>query len=151
VGATVDDDVAADVRAAAARDPRITTLADYVPDDELVREITSSELVVLPFAAITNSGSLLLALSLDRPVLVPSSPMTDALAAEVGPGWVLTYDGTLQPATLEQALADARSLGVEGRPDLSGREWGVIGAAHAEVFAGAAARARNHPPRLTPP
>ena len=151
VGATIDEDVAAEVRTACANDPRITSLVDYVPEDELVREITSSELVVLPFAAITNSGSLLLALSLDRPVLVPSGPMTDALAAEVGPGWVLTYDGALQSATLEQALVEARSLDLDGHPDLSGREWGAIGATHAEVFAEAAARARSHPPRLTHP
>ena len=81
---------------------------EYVTDDVLVREVTASELVVLPFANMTNSGSLLLALSLDRPVLVPSQPMTEQLAAEVGPGWVLTYAGPLEPAVLLDALAAAR-------------------------------------------
>ncbi len=65
--------------------PRSTT---SWPTSVLAREVFESELVVLPFVEMTNSGSMLLALSLDRPVLVPRLPVTEELADEVGPGWV---------------------------------------------------------------
>ncbi len=150
VGAPVDPDVGDAIRAAGAEDPRVTTLDAYVPDDVLVREITASELVVLPFARVTSSGSLLLALSLDRPVLVPSSPLTEHLAAEVGAGWVLTYTGPLGADTLEGAVVAARAPRGGDEPDLTGREWDMIGAAHADVFTGASSiahRRRRRPPR----
>lgn len=147
VGAAIDPDVGDSIRAACARDPRITFLEDYVADDVLVREITLSELVILPFEAITNSGSLLLSLSLDRPVLVPSSPLTEQLAAEVGPGWVLTYAGPLGPDTIQRALADARAPRATDEPNLTGRDWAMIGTAHADAFATALAVARRAVPR----
>ena len=100
VGKTEADHLAAELHAACDADPRITALDAYVSDEVLAREVYESELVVLPFTETTNSGSLLLALSLDRPVLVPRSPIVDEIAAEVGPGWVLTYDGTLDADVL---------------------------------------------------
>ena len=145
VGATRDAALAAEIQDACARDRRITAVDEYVPDDRLVREVTAGELVVLPFATVTNSGSLLLALSLDRPVLVPSQPMTEQLAAEVGPGWVFTYAGSLDPAALLDTLLAARRSGGGDRPNLSAREWDAIGVAHAVVFQRAARAARRRP------
>lgn len=143
VGRTEDAALAGDLVAASRADPRLEVDDDFVADDVLAREVHEAELVVLPFVEMTNSSSLLLALSLDRPVLVPRLPATEELAAEVGPGWVLIYDGPLTAATLADALATVRQPGRAGRPDLSGREWGPIGALHAEAFALAAARARR--------
>jgi beta-1,4-mannosyltransferase len=151
VGATVDPEVGARVRAASAQDARVTAVEDYVEDDVLVREITASELVVLPFATVTSSGSLLLALSLDRPVLVARGPITEQLAAEVGDGWVLTYEGPLGPETLERGLESSRRHKAANRPDLDGREWDQVGAAHADTFAAAVRAARRSPLRATHP
>jgi beta-1,4-mannosyltransferase len=134
VGRTEDATLAAELQHAVAADPRIVVLDDFVPDDVLAAEIRASEVVVLPFVEMTNSSSLLLALSLDRPVLVPTLPVTEELAAEVGPGWVLLYEGELQAATLAGALAAARRPGRPPRPDLSQRSWEPIGAAHARAF-----------------
>ena len=134
VGSTIDEDVAAEIRSAVAADGRISTLDAYLSDDALVREITASELVVLPFAGVTNSGSLLLALSLDRPVLVRSQPLTEQLAAEAGPGWVLTFTGSLEADVIRQALDTVRDPRSPEAPDLSARDWDAIGAAHAVAF-----------------
>lgn len=131
------DDVAVGerLRDAARHDQRITVTEGYATDEVLAGVIHQSELVVLPYREITNSGSALLALSLDRPVLAPATEVMVGLAAEVGEGWVLTYDGPLDADTLARALARSREGRWSARPDLSWRAWPPIGEAHASAFA----------------
>jgi GT2 family glycosyltransferase len=143
VGYPQDRETALAVRRACGADRRVSAVTEYVPDDELVREVTESELVVLPFDRITNSGSRMLALSLDRPVLVPSTPITEELAAEVGPGWVLTYRGALAAGDLSRALREVRDAPARRPPDLTRRDWDAIGAQHAAAFARAVAISRR--------
>lgn len=136
------------VRTAAAPDPRITLRLEHVPDEELVREVLEAELVVLPYRDLHNSSAAVMALSLDRPVLVTDNAVTRALAAEVGEDFVLRYDGALDASTLTDALARRRTA-PPGRPDLSAREWSVLGEQHAAVFREAAAAARARTTRPT--
>lgn len=133
--------LAAEVTAAAAGDPRVTLRLEHLPDDELAREVLDAELVVLPYREMHNSGAALLALSLDRPVLVTDNEVTRALAAEVGERWVQRCAGPLDAAALTRALADVRAT-PGGRPDLAAREWGPLGRQHAAAFADAV-RARR--------
>lgn len=143
VGYPQDAETAAAIERSCRADRRISATTAYVPDEELVREVTESELVVLPFDRLTNSSSLILALSLDRPVLVPSTPITEEIAAEVGPGWVLTYRGTLAGEDIARALEDVRQATVRRPPDLSRRDWDLVCSQHAAAFAQAIARARR--------
>lgn len=109
------------VERAAATDPRISATLAYVEDDRLVEEIRRAQLVVLPYlGGMRNSGAILAALSLDRPVLVPRSPTNGALDREVGPGWVLQYDGDLTSADLSEALTATAQRPAE-RPRLDAR------------------------------
>ncbi|HLM64286.1 MAG TPA: glycosyltransferase [Acidimicrobiales bacterium] len=150
VGYPQDGETAAAIEQACRGDRRISAVTAYVPDDQLVREITESELVVLPFDRVTNSSSLILALSLDRPVLLPSTPITEELAAEIGPGWVLTYQGALEAEEISRALEEARHAPGRRSPDLSRREWDVIGSQHAAAFVRAVEIARQRRPRRAP-
>lgn len=138
VGQSDGDDLAADLRAASAADPRLHVTDDFVTDERLAEEIARAEVVVLPFLEMTNSSTLLLALSLDRPVLVPRLPVTEELAAEVGPGWVLTYDGDLDRSGLRAGLDALRMTERSPQPDLSGRMWGPIARQHEHAFRRAA-------------
>ncbi|UZN04125.1 glycosyltransferase [Cellulomonas sp. S1-8] len=131
------------IRAAAVRDPRVEADLRFVPDATFVQHVTSAELVVLPYRQMTNSGVLLAALSLDRPCLVPASPANAAIAAEVGPGWVLQYDGEFGPSQLADGLHRARTTPRADRPDLRARDWDAIGAAHLEAYRTAVALARG--------
>jgi beta-1,4-mannosyltransferase len=142
VGRTEDRELGAELRRAAEADQRITAIDDFVTDDVMAWEVRESELVVLPFVDMTNSSTLVLALSLDRAVLVPTLPVTEELAWEVGAGWVQLYEGDLDGATLAGALERARLSRCLPRPDLSRREWAPIGAAHAGAFELARKRAR---------
>lgn len=115
-------------------DHRIEAALRFIEDDELVWAIGQSELIVLPYKNMHNSGSLLLALSLGRPVLVPNTPLTRALAEEVGPRWVLTYPGPLTAAALATARDALDPLERSSRPNLSRREWPALGVALRAVY-----------------
>jgi beta-1,4-mannosyltransferase len=107
---------------------------EYVDDPTLRDEIAAAELVVLPYRELHNSGAALLALSLERPVLLPASEVASALTDEVGPGWVHLYSGELTGAALATALTRSRDVVRAGRPDLSRREWTGAGAGHRAVY-----------------
>lgn len=153
VGQVHDEEIASVVRTAVDSDSRVTADLSYVSDETLSAEIGRSSLVVLPYREFENSGALLLALSLDRPVLVPQSPLTSSLAAEVGPGWVTTYSGPLTAATLQQALTDSAAM--TGRPRFQNRDWAEIGQAHVAAYEMAvdhvSSRAGTADPVNTPP
>lgn len=133
---------AAEVRDAAG-DDRVRLTLRHLDDAELVAAVTEAELVVLPYRDMHNSGAALLALSLDRPVLVPDNDVTADLSAEVGPGWVHRYPGELNAETLRHALAALRGDDPTPRPDLSRREWNGAAAAHSAVYREARRRARR--------
>jgi beta-1,4-mannosyltransferase len=135
VGKSQDAALAEHIAAIAAADDRIEARLEFVPDDVLAREVRRAELVVLPYQEMHNSGAALFALSLDRPVLVPRRAATDGLAREVGEGWVIMFDGVLQPADLLRAMAVARMTRDRGtRPHLDDRDWDLVGRRHAEVY-----------------
>ncbi len=122
------------IEAACRADPRISAELRYVEDQVLVRDIGEAELVVLPYTEMHNSGALLLALSLDRPVLAPHTPATALLAEEIGPGWLLTYPGELDASVLRDGLSRLRSTQPAAPPDLTSRDWPGLGAQHRDAY-----------------
>ena len=114
-------------------DRRISSRLEYVTDQELIDEISKAELVVLPYAEMHNSGALLLALSLERPVLTIDSPETRELAAEIGSGWIMTFEGTITPGDLCRSLELIR-LPRATAPHFQGREWDVIGTQYHDAY-----------------
>lgn len=141
-GAASTPELAATITTLADRDPRIALRFGFLSDDELVAAVTAAELVVLPYRFMHNSGTVLAALSLDRPVLVPDTPVNADLAAEVGPGWVHTFAGDLTRDALLAALSAAREPRAAA-PDLGAREWTGAGTAHLAVYRAALSRARS--------
>ncbi len=133
-GRPTSEELADELRAAAAADRRITLALDFLADAELVTEVTAAELVVLPYREMHNSGGALTSLSLSTPVLVPDNPVNRQLAEEVGPGWVHHYAGPLTGERLLAVLAELRSEPPSAEPDLSRREWDVAGAAHVAAY-----------------
>jgi beta-1,4-mannosyltransferase len=122
------------VRKACQDDPRISARLEFVDDASLVQEIGQAELVVLPYKEMHNSGALLVALSLGRPVLVPHSTANSLIAEEVGESWLLTYEDKLTEEVLRDALVKARRLAPYGTPDLKDRDWNVVGEAHYRAY-----------------
>ncbi|WP_242104506.1 glycosyltransferase [Lysobacter sp. M2-1] len=140
VGNPASDRMRAKVQAACDADPRVSALLRYVDDGVLAREIGEAQLVVLPYRQMHNSGALLLALSLTRPVLVPWSEANARLAKEVGPGWVRLYQDVLDAEALAEAL---RIPTPPGLPDLSRRDWPELGRQHHATYASALRAAKR--------
>lgn len=133
VGRPTSDELRGAILAAVGAEPRASAVLAHVDDDELSREVTAAALVVLPYRRMHNSGALLLALSLGRPVLVPRLDVTETLAEEVGPDWVQMFDGALTAADIEKAVAATAHL--DGAPDLGARGWDQAALAHARGYA----------------
>lgn len=123
------------MEAAARADNRVSLDLRFVDDAELVAEISQAELIALPYLELHNSGSVLAALSLDRPVLVPRRASTEALADEVGRGWVYLYDGAINAELIEKTMAELHDTPRTPYPELGGREWSVLGEQHFDAYA----------------
>jgi beta-1,4-mannosyltransferase len=117
---------------ASAGDPRIILNLEFVPPDELQTYLRAADLVVLPFIEILNSASALLALSFDRPILVPSRGSMAELQQVVGRDWVRVFDGDLQTEDLRAALDWAAQPRTS--PPLAEFSWSTIGRLTAEAY-----------------
>ena len=137
VGRPVGPDMRRTVEDACAADARIGARLEYVTDEVLAQEIGEAQCVVLPYRDMQNSGALLLALSLARPVLVTRSDANAALAAEVGEEWVRLYDGALDADILAAALRTLSEPRRQTAPDLSRRDWPRLGVQHYATYVAA--------------
>ncbi len=135
--------IEADVRRRAADDPRVELDLRHLPEDVFASAVMRCEGLVLPFRSMHNSGSVLAALSLDRPVLVPRTDVNQLLAVEVGRGWVTTFEGPLTGDHLRRFADALRERPPAGSPDLDRRHWDGVGAQHRAAFAAAIARRRG--------
>lgn len=133
-GHGVDPALVSRIEAAVEARSDVSAQIELLSDAALVKEIEQSEVVVLPYLRMENSGALLAALSLARPVVVPDSPMTRQVEDEVGPGWVFRYRPPLTAASLTTVVDAAREQRPRQSPNLSAREWPDALAAHWEAY-----------------
>jgi glycosyltransferase involved in cell wall biosynthesis len=122
--------LARELEQCAAGDSRIDLRLVEIDDAEVSKLLRAADLVVLPFRAVLNSGSALLALSFDAPVLCPRTGALGELADAV-PGWLTTYDGPLTAELLARSIVAPRPV---GRPDLSNFDWSRIAAQTEEFY-----------------
>ena len=89
---------------AAAQHPTIDFYNAYTPESEVEDFFTASDVVCLPFRAITTSGSVLLALGFGKPIIAPRMGALQDLPTNVG----YLYDAT-NPQALAESLHAART------------------------------------------
>ena len=141
-GQAIDASYERSLCAMIADSPLATLDPRHREDDELTAEILRHRLVCLPYPQMYNSGALLYALSIGRPVLAPRSASNEAIAREVGDQWVMLYDGPLTAATLSDALSRTPPA---GSPDLSRRDWPTGIALHIACYRALAGAADGRP------
>lgn len=96
--------LAQEIRKVASLDSRVQLKLEFIEDRDISTYISAADVIVLPYREILNSGSALLALSFNRPVVVPDRGSMGELQREFGEGWVRTFPGELTTAVLEDAL-----------------------------------------------
>lgn len=130
-----------------AGDPRIRLHLEFVPDDQVPFYVGASDVVVLPFRSVLNSGSVFLALSFNRAVLAPNLGSLPEIQNQVGARWVTLYDSPLTTEHLLQAMG-ASGIGEHESVDLGAYDWNAIGQRTVELYLTATARAlASHTPR----
>jgi beta-1,4-mannosyltransferase len=92
------------IKQEAAQDPRIFLKFEWIDSQDVSMYLSAADLVVLPYREVLNSGSALLALSCDRPILVPDLGAMGELKLDFSTDWVRTYKGPLDASILEDAL-----------------------------------------------
>lgn len=133
VGTPRTDALAARVAECSASDARVRTTFEFVPGDEIQTFMNAADAVVLPFDAVLSSGSAILAMSFDRPVIVPG----EGCVADLVPD-ELVYDGD-RPDGLEAGLERALSADLDDLGSRCGRrardlDWAQVARQTHEVY-----------------
>jgi beta-1,4-mannosyltransferase len=129
--------------ALARADDRIRFVPEHVRVNEVQLYMNAADLVVLPYSDILNSGSALLALSFNRPVLVPDRDAMRDLRSTVGEPWVRIFSGELNAAVLEEALEWALCTGHGDTAPLEPFAWPAIADQTLSAFYRIAAQPRR--------
>lgn len=102
--------------------PGVEWRLQHFEDHEIVPLFNQTEAVILPYRDILNSGSAILALSLNRPVIAPEIGTLSELRKQFGDNWVYLYEAPLTPAKLKAALAWLKQRRPE-ELDISPLDW----------------------------
>lgn len=122
-GGARDETLKAEIERMAARDPRVKLDLRHVPTEELQHHFRACDVVVLPYRDILNSGAALLALSFDRPVLLPDKGSMPELQRTVGTDWVRLFRVEISPVALKEAMIWAGSAPRSAEAPLAGLDW----------------------------
>jgi len=128
-------EITQDFRRVAEGNPRIHFHLRFIAPEETQWFFRAADLVVQPYREILNSGTALLALSFDRPVLLPHHGAGIDLHNDLGKPWVHSYSGTLTGNTLRETLAVAKTLPERTNGEhVAHLDPEVVGNAMARVF-----------------
>ena len=128
--------LADEIRAAAGESPRIVLDLAFQSDDAIATWLRAADLVVLPYRAIQNSGSAVLALSADRPVVVPALGAMRELQDVIGSEWVRCFAGQFDDAELVASVEWVTGVTRSDRAPLDPLDWDGIAEDTAAFYRG---------------
>jgi len=108
------------LRGAAAQDPRIILRFEFIPDADVAAHYAAADAVAVPLQQTLTSGSAVLAMTMGRPLLMPSSTRHLDLG---GPDCVLHYDDEEDLARLLDSLPALDLAGMGQRCAAAARDW----------------------------
>jgi glycosyltransferase involved in cell wall biosynthesis len=140
-GPVVDEDLAAEVRQAAARDARIVAYLDYVPDETVNELFGAADVAVLPRGDGGTSGALLLSLTLGVPTVVSRRPVYEEVLDGESCGWIFEPGdrGSLRDALVRAGSDPAARTKKAAAADVVAERlsWDDIAARTAAIVTGA--------------
>ncbi len=104
-------------------DQRIAFHDKFIPVEKLQYYLNSFDLVALPFTEILNSGSAILAVSFNKPVLVPNKEVFLDFKSLIGSDWIYTFEDELDSKQLNFALESVRYREENRKPNLDSLSW----------------------------
>jgi glycosyltransferase involved in cell wall biosynthesis len=115
------------IHKASVGNEQIKTFYGNIPNDEMQLYFKASDLIVLPFRKINNSGSLYMALGFGKHVLVPDFPQMLEVKDKYAPDHVHVYArGHLKAGDLTQLLDKIDRTKTESKPDLSDMDYNIL-------------------------
>jgi beta-1,4-mannosyltransferase len=123
-----------EIERAAGDDPRVILDLAFLSNENMALWLRAADLVVLPYHSIQNSGSAILALSAERPVLVPDLGAMRELAEQIGHDWVRLYSGEFRVETLDDAIHWLDTEPRPSAPDLLPLSWDAIASQTIEAY-----------------
>lgn len=134
VGQPFSAQIEEEVRSAARGNDRVRLALEVVPAKQVQIFFKAADLVVLPYRRILHSGTAMLALGFNRPVLVPDLGSMREHQTLLGSSWIRLYTGTLNPELLTDAIDWATHASRPSRCDLSAFDWKSIAAQTRAVY-----------------
>ncbi|WAC28637.1 glycosyltransferase [Ancylobacter sp. SL191] len=109
--------------ALAEGDPRIRFEARFIAGEDIQLFMRAANVVVLPFAKATNSGSVALSLSFRCRTAVPDIAVFREVQEVVGPEWLHLYEGGLTPDKLAGILGWSEEAPIPPGSPLAELSW----------------------------
>ncbi len=132
-----DPDLCAEIEQAAQIDSRILLRLEFIPDEDIQIYMNACDWVVLPYKKLLNSGSVLLALSFARPVIVPQRGAITELISDGKHGYSYFRDSDLGTA-LNRALTTSseqwKQMCSEAYALAQKYDWSKIGAQLYQIY-----------------
>ena len=126
VGNISSDITVNDLTEATGGDARVLLRIGWVSTEDIQMYFRSADLVVLPFREITNSGSVLLTMSFNTPLLTVAQGALPELQESIGQEWIRLYSDQLELPHLTSAMDWARYEDRAERAPLTSFEWPLI-------------------------
>jgi len=104
-------------------DTRINLNLDFICDQDLQVFFNATDLVILPYQEILNSGTALLSLSFDKPVVVPDKGAMAELQKVVGSEWIYTYEENFSSSTLTNCINWLHNTHRDTQAPLQDLDW----------------------------
>lgn len=102
--------------------PGVEWRLQHIEDHEIVPLFNQVDAVILPYRDILNSGTAILALSLNRPVIAADVGTLTELRKQFGDNWVYLYRAPLTPAKLNEAISWLKQR-IPEELDISPLDW----------------------------
>lgn len=136
VAGMADDRLMREIKNAAVLSSDVKLFLGFVDRNDIQKYLRATDLVILPYVEVLNSGSAILALSFDRPILVPDRGAMAELCNVVGPGWVSLYEGELSLEIIRSGVhwAKARQIPPDSRAPIDMLNWDHIARLTIEAF-----------------
>lgn len=134
-GKPLDETIKRDIESRAASDTRIRTFFGYIPDDDIQFFFRAADLVVFPFRNTQTSGSLMLALSYDCPIIAPQiATIPEYVGEDSGILFDPSQPGALAGALEQSAQAPIEQLARNARQRAESSSWSKMAKEHLSVY-----------------